>query len=209
MRVRYNAELLCKLNQHDRTISAQQGRYVDLKFFPERAIELPESHDWPALGSFIEAVNRCAAFRTTGCQSLDDSHDHSEGAFVEIAFDDPRLRLSGRARAEFQNALLTLDGHEVAGDFVVELRDCGSILPTGESLESTRFMLLGTRHQAEFAFQPILELLQRQNVADYLRLAHGEIVDGGPRRGCTLAARGCLVVAMIIAAFVAGMYVSR
>ena len=69
MLVRFNELMACQVRQFSLDVSKKQGRYLDLKLHPEHAAELPEANEWPALGEFIEAINRCNAFRTSGCMA--------------------------------------------------------------------------------------------------------------------------------------------
>lgn len=59
------SDLRCLPEKKD--VSTTRGKYIDLKNEPGRAVELPEAREWPAFGDFIEAINRCPAFRTAGC----------------------------------------------------------------------------------------------------------------------------------------------
>ncbi len=89
MIVRFNNQMSCQVRQYNQDISTHQGRYIDLKQYPERANDLPEAKEWPALGEFVEAVNRCRAFRTSGCTASGTTEGGYTAPFVDVAFEDP------------------------------------------------------------------------------------------------------------------------
>lgn len=171
MIVRFNNQTTCQVNQHNRDISAHQGRYIDLKQYPERANELPEAKEWPALGAFVEAVNRCRTFRTSGCTASGATEGGHDAPFVDIAFADSLVQLSPAAYRQLSNELLELDGSDVAGDFVVELCDCNATLPDRKTILSLRLWLLGDRKLAPEVFKALLTLLARQETDEYRAVA--------------------------------------
>src|SRR5688500_14842802 len=117
MRVRQNEEMHCRINQHNRELSAQQGKYIDLKAEPDRACELPEAKDWPALGAFTSSLNRCPLFATTGCTAAGKTVGGHEAPFVDISFADRELAGSEVARKRLKERLSTLDAETSSPDF--------------------------------------------------------------------------------------------
>jgi len=188
MKVRYNQEMTCGVYQHNRDISAHQGQWIDLKQFPERAGEMPEAKAWPALGKFVADINRDTPFRTTGCTAHGKTPGGHNAPFVDIAFDDVRLRGSENAHHQLQEEIRWLDGSGMAKQLILEICDCDVSMPDGEELFTTRLWLLGSRAQAEEAFPAILSLLSKQNPDTYIPLTAGEQVYR--RDGCEGAAGG-------------------
>jgi hypothetical protein len=126
MLVRFNNEMTCHVQQHNKDISTHQGRYLDLKLYPELASGLPEAREWPALGEFVGAINKCEAFCTCGCTASGITPGGHEAPFVDIAFADKRLRTSPGANEKLSSKLLELDGATIADDFIVELCNCSA-----------------------------------------------------------------------------------
>jgi len=204
MRVRLANEDSCVV-QSEKGVDGEQGPHLDLKMYPERADEIPEAKAWPALGRFVEAINRTATFQTTCCNDRGRDCGH-KAAFVALDFDDPRLRGLGFAHMTLQQVLMTLDGHNAGSDLVVEIAYCKTTTTKYDRHLSTKLWLLGTQEQAEEAFGPILSLLAQQNVADYIRAAmpesdEREMLD--PKIGCLR------VVLAAVIAFVAGALVAH
>lgn len=125
MHVRFEEEMVCAIFQHSRDISEKQGKYIDAKLEPERIGELPEAREWPALGEFLLGINRTNLFRTTGCNSNYDEVEGGHAApFVDIALDDPRLRLSEEACSKMRDKLVALDSNPAADGLVIEYPSC-------------------------------------------------------------------------------------
>ena len=130
----------CCSQQHKQGGGAHWRRHLDLKAHPERASELPEAKEWPALGDFVEAINRCSAFRTCGCAA---SSSFSEVPFVDIAFNEPQLRASAAVYRQLSNQIHRLDGTNIVESFAVELSTISANLPDREEISALRIWLLG------------------------------------------------------------------
>lgn len=175
MIVRVNNSMTCEIKQHNNDISVHQGKYIDLKEHPERADELPEAKEWPELGVFIASINKCKEFRTCGCTASGITVGGHEAPFVDIAFEDKRLRDLSIAIHDLSDRIRALDGMNVAGDFLLELCDCSATLPDGTDMKSLRLWLLGPRSEAPAVFRVVLDTLHSwHNVEEYVPIAKEE-----------------------------------
>ena len=161
----------CCSQQHKQGGGAHWRRHLDLKAHPERASELPEAKEWPALGDFVEAINRCSAFRTCGCAA---SSSFSEVPFVDIAFNEPQLRASAAVYRQLSNQIHRLDGTNIVESFAVELSTISANLPDREEISALRIWLLGARWEAADAFHAIVGVLAQQDIGEYVAIAKRE-----------------------------------
>lgn len=173
--VRVNNSMTCEIRQHNNDISIHQGKYIDLKEQPERANELPEAKEWPELGAFVAAINKCNEFRTCGCTASGITEGGYEAPFVDIAFQDTRVQNSPNAIQNLSQRLCALNGMSVAGDYVLELCDCSATLPDGTTVKSLRLWLLGSRSEAPEVFRVVLDTLHNwHGVEEYVPIAEEE-----------------------------------
>ena len=149
----------CCSQQHKQGGGAHWRRHLDLKAHPERASELPEAKEWPALGDFVEAINRCSAFRTCGCAA---SSSFSEVPFVNIAFNEPQLRASAAVYRQLSNQIHRLDGTNIVESFAVELSTISANLPDREEISALRIWLLGADGRPPTRFMRLLECLHNK-----------------------------------------------
>ena len=164
---------------------AHPGRHLDLKAHPERTSELPEAQEWRNLGNFVEAINRCSAFRTCGCNA---STSRNEVPFVDIAFDEPELWTSSEVCRKLSDQLRRLDGTDTAGSFTVELSVISANLPNRTRINGLRLWLLGARSDAVDAFCAVHAMLAQQDPKDYLPVAkHERALAAKERRQSNLA----------------------
>lgn len=171
MRVCFNTSMSCSVIQRNKDVSATRGRYRDLKAEPEKAHELPEASDWPALGSFIEEINRCEAFRTTGCMAMGVTPGGHSAPYVDVAFADTMVCKSPAVCVMLASRLLELDDPSTNGGLTLELCPSEAMLPDGERIASLRCWLLGSRGDAERIFPILVEKLRQQRVTDYTPIA--------------------------------------
>ncbi len=169
----------CCSPEREQGDGAHPGRHLDLKAHPELASELPEAKEWPALGNFVEAINRCSDFRTCGC-AVPMSRD--EVPFVDIAFYAPKLTTSRDVCRKLSDQLCRLDGNDIAGRFSVELSIVNATMPDRKKINAVRLWLLGAESDAVHAFCAILALLAQQDVSEYELLAEQERARAGQRR---------------------------
>jgi hypothetical protein len=170
--VRFNKVMACKVRQVASDVSASRGRYLDLKLNPEQAADLPEAKEWPALGEFIEAVNRCEGFCTSGCTASGVTPGGHEAPYVDIYLSHPLARMSPAAVQKLVSELEKLNDKRTLRGFVLELCDSTASLPSGEEMiRSLRLWFIGKRPDAEQAFALVLARLRGHDVADYIPLA--------------------------------------
>jgi hypothetical protein len=169
--VQFNEVMACKVRQFSNGVSANQGRYLDLKLHPEQAAELPEAKEWPALGQFIAAVNRAGGFRTSGCMATGVTPGGHPAPYVDIFLDQPLTRTSPKALRKLASALEELNDGTTVPNLTLELCNSAARLPDGEEIQSVRLWFIGTRDVAERAFPLIIAKLQEQRLADYIPVA--------------------------------------
>jgi hypothetical protein len=119
--VRFNEVMACQVRQFSNDVSANQGRYLDLKLHPEQATELPEAREWPALGEFIAAVNMTDGFRTSGCMASGVTPGGHPAPYVDIYLDQPLTRKSPKALRKLASALEQLTDGTTVPNFILEL----------------------------------------------------------------------------------------
>jgi hypothetical protein len=157
----------CQVYQLNHDWSAKQGQYIDLKAHPERANELPESKEWPALGEFIRSINETPLFRTTGCNVSGATPGSHTAPYVDIAFVDDAVARSRAACALLAKKILCYDGIDVANDCTIELRASSAFFPDGYRVSSLRLWFLGERDAAVAASPIILDLCKGQSLSSY------------------------------------------
>jgi hypothetical protein len=177
MLVKFAESMSCQVRQLNKNVNANRGRYLDLKAHPEQAADLPEARDWPVLGRFIEAINRCNGFRTSGCMVDGVTPGGHKAPYVDIAFADEPASVSRSTCRQLAGQLLLLNDPNTLGGFTLELCDSEATLPNGDQVMSLRCWLLGARSDAEAAFPFVLELLNRQDTADYVKVAEVEYAE--------------------------------
>jgi hypothetical protein len=172
--VKFNEAMSCQVRQFSEDVSASQGRYLDLKLHPEQAAELPEAKEWPALGAFIGAVNKCDGFRTSGCMVAGNTPGGHPAPYVDIYLDNHATRVSPSAVQKLVSALKELNDRTIMPTFVLELCNAAARLPDGKNIVSLRLWFIGTRADAEKAFALIVTKLGAQKITDYIPIAAQE-----------------------------------
>jgi hypothetical protein len=174
MLVEFNEVMACQVRQFTNNVSANQGKYLDLKRDPDRAAELPEAKEWPAFGNFIAAINTCEGFRTSGCMVNGLTPGGHPAPYVDVFFDNAKVRASQSPLRRLAAELLELNDATSLPKFKLELCNSEARLPDGERVLSLRLWLIGSRSDAEAAFPEIIARLSDQVLGDFITLAESD-----------------------------------
>jgi hypothetical protein len=112
-------------------------RYRDLKLFPERIAELPECRDFPELAECLALLNapssplrsaKCDVWHTANLaedERLDFSLPFKTGSYLDLVFDDPKVRKDLDAHSRFAEKLQrALSPLRVQAQMEIVLRRC-------------------------------------------------------------------------------------